>query len=588
MRSLSKAVALLLAMILMAAALGGCVPGQKKETAPTTPTTPTTPAATASGPKTGGIFRTYVFNPTSLDPAFWTWGSHITRMGLLEGLVRYDAKLQAAPAVAEKWESNADKTVWKFSLRKNAKWSNGDPVTAKDFEYSLKRVIDPATSAGGSGSYQGNAEIKNAEQFRKGEIKDINQVGVKALDDYTLEITLAKGNATFPIRLAEPWAMPAHKATVEKFGKDFIKPGNYVSNGPFMLKSWTINTDMELVRNPNYWGKVYLDGVKMMMTAANVIAYESNEVDMVEVGAQDIDRILKDPNLSKELTQAPTGTLTSFFNLRSANPIMEDIRVRQALAMSFDRDKIVKAVGRGTVGAAYSTVPPVVATWSKEVGLGYDVAKAKKLMADAGYPDGKGFPEMTLMVSYQGDVDPVIMAVVDEWKNNLGIKVKVDNAEWGLHTKNRIELLPKETAGFFTNANNAGFPGLSAYFAGLFDPNDWGLKGAQWGEFRKLQTDPKIDASQRAKLLEDFKVANASPEAKQYKDLLDKAGKETDAAKQEAIYKEAAKLRDSLAYVIPISYINSVRLIKPYVKGYAPNAFLLGHPLYWNDLWLDK
>lgn len=568
--------------------LAGCVPGQPKKTETQPSDSSKTQTATA-GPKKGGSFSLFMINPTSMDPHIFSYGAHIHRMALSEGLVTWkNSKFEVGPASAESWKISDDKLTYTFTIKKGLTWSNGDPLNAKDFEYSLVRAIDPKTWAGAFASYQG-AGILNAPQFQRGEVT-ADKVGVKALDDYTLEIKLDKPNPIFLMRLAEVWGLPVHKATVEKFGKDWTKPENIVVNGPFKVKSWTVNTEMVLVRNDNYKGPNpgNLDEIKLFLNPANILAYENNEVDSVEVTAADIDRIKE--KMGEQLISTSTGAVQGFWLMYGDNQTLMDKRVRQALAMAVDRDKIAKVVSKGTVEPAYSLFPPVAGEeWNKEFAYKYDLAKAKQLLAEAGYPDGKGLPEITLLISYNiAATDPFSMAIMDEWKNNLGVKAKVENLEWGLFSKKRFAYQPADYAGFFNFSWTSPYPDPTNYVR-----SNWGLDtvwadGKLYQGYLDIQNDKNLSPGDKNKKLEEYRKANASPEGKKWIELKEKADKETDAAKQTAIYKEMAQLRVDAAAYIPMNYGKAFRVVKPHIKGYEMNPFLIGYPMYFRGIYSTK
>lgn len=582
-----KTWALLLTLLVTLGLLAGCLPGQSKPAEKTTPA----PAQqeNSSGPKKGGSFTTFMINPTSMDPHIYSYGAHIHRMALSEGLVTWkNSKFEVGPASAESWTVSPDGLTYTFKIQKGLTWSNGDPLNAKDFEYSIVRAIDPKTWAGASASYQG-AGILNASQFQRGEVT-ADKVGVKALDDYTLEIKLEKPNANFLMRAAEVWGLPVHKATVEKFGKDWTKPENIVTNGPFKLKSWTVNSEIVMVRNDNYKGPNAgnLDQIKLFLNPANILAYENNEVDSVEVTAADIDRIKE--KMGDQLISTTTGAVQGFWLMYGDNQTLMDKRVRQALAMAVDRDKIAKVVSKDTVAPAYSLFPPVAGEdWTKEFAYKYDVAAAKKLLADAGYPDGKGLPEITLLISYNvAATDPFTMAVIDEWKTNLGVKAKVENLEWGLFSKKRFEYQPADYAGMFNFSWTSPYPDPTNYIRGNWSLDTVWADGKLYKGYVDIQNDKNLDAGAKNKALDEYRRANASPEGKQWIALRDQADKETDTAKQLAIYKEMAKLRvDSAAY-IPLNFAKAFRVVKPHIKGYEMNPFLIGYPMYFRSIWSSK
>jgi oligopeptide transport system substrate-binding protein len=583
-KHLARFITLLLAVTLLA----GCMPGQPKKTeSPASETSASQPSS--SGPKKGGTFSMFIINPTSMDPHIYTYGAHIHRMGLSEGLVTWkNSKFEVAPASAESWTISDDQLTYTFKIRKGLTWSNGDPLTAKDFEYSLIRAIDPKTWSGAFASYQ-SAGILNAAQFQKGEVT-ADKVGVKALDDYTLEIKLEKPNPVFLMRLGEVWALPVHKATVEKFGKDWTKPENMVVNGPFKLKSWTVNSEMVLVRNDNYKGPNpgYLDEIKLFLNPPNILAYENNEVDSVEVTSADIDRVKA--SMGDQLMSTTTGVVNGLWLMYGNNQALNDKRVRQALSMAVDRAKIAKAVAKDTVEPAWSLFPPMFEDWNKKYGLKYDVAAAKKLLADAGYPDGKGFPELTILISYNvAATDPFMVAVVDEWQKNLGIKAKIDNLEWGIFSKKRFEFHEDPNyLGFFNFSWTSPYPDPVNYLRSNWPLEQVWADSKVYKDFLAIQNDQSLSAADKVKKQEEFKRQFASPEGKRWLELKDKADAEADPAKRMPFYDEMAKLREETAAYIPLTYSKSFRLVKPHIKGVELNPFLIGYPMYFRTIWSTK
>lgn len=566
--------------------LAGCMPGAKKTEEP--PKQDPAPASTQTGPQKGGSFRMYIINPTSMDPHIFSYGAHIHRMGLSEGLVTWkDSSFEVAPASAESWTISDDGLTYTFKIKQGLTWSNGDPLNARDFEYSLIRAIDPKTWAGAFASYQG-AGIVNAPQFQKGEVT-ADKLGVKATDDHTLEIKLEKANPIFLMRLAEVWGLPVHKATVEKFGKDWTRPENIVTNGAFKLKSWTVNTELVMVRNDNYKGPnpAYLDEVKLFLNPPNILSYDNNEVDSVEVTAADIDRVRT--NIPNELLSTTTGVVNGIWLMFGENQVLTDKRVRQALSMSVDRAKIAKAVTKDTAEPAFSLFPPMFKEW-QQYGLKYDVAKAKQLLAEAGYPDGKGLPEITVLISYNiAATDPFMVAVIDEWKNNLGVTAKIENLEWGIFSKKRFEYhTDPNYAGFFNFSWTSPYPEAENYLRSNFGLDTLWADGKLYKGYLDIQNSTTLQPAEKNKQMEEYRKANAGPEGKKWMELKEQLNAETDETKKKAIYVEMAKLREDVAAYIPLTYAKSFRLVKPQFKGVDPNPFLIGYPMYFRSIYVQK
>jgi oligopeptide transport system substrate-binding protein len=218
------------------------------------------------------------------DPASHDFNKDLYCQGvpaLFAGLMKFNADHQAVPYVATKVTSNTDGSVWTFTLRPDSKWSDGTPCTARDFEWSWKRQLDPATVAPYSSFLY---DIKNGEAFNKKQVTDAGQVGVRAKDDWTLEVTLEGPRGYFPVLTAYLAALPAHRPSVEKHGDKWTEAANFVGNGPFVLEGWEHNKAMVLRKNKHFFGAkdVTLDKVTIPIVpvASGALPYENNELDM--------------------------------------------------------------------------------------------------------------------------------------------------------------------------------------------------------------------------------------------------------------------------------------------------------------------
>src|SRR5882672_1122209 len=434
--------------------------------------------------------------PQTLDPALEKGQPeyHIT-IALYEGLTVYDPKdLSVKPGVAESWELGGDGTVYTFHLRP-AKWSNGDPVTAADFEWSWKRVLDPALGseyveqvsrylkngmayfdgAAADGTIQGwagtkpekrledakslvklvqrrhadplkaliaaekdqavSTELNNAfsECMKRPDVT-LGQVGVKAKDDRTLVVTLEAPTAYFLDLAAFFTYFPVHRKTVETHGKDWTRPEHLVGNGPFRMKTWKVKDHILLDRNPNYWDAANVADLKLKFlpgenasTAFNL--YEKGRIHwLTEVPRDYIEELLNRPDYH-------TGPFltTYFYGFNLNKGVTKDKRVRQALARAIDRQKIVKFITRAGEIPAESLVPPGLPGYEPAKTYPYDPEAAKQLLADAGYPGGKGFPKIEILYNTQ-DVHKKIAAAIQEmWRQNLHIESELRNVEWKIY-----------------------------------------------------------------------------------------------------------------------------------------------------------
>lgn len=436
-----KLLAFVLVLALMGAVVVGCA---KKEEAQ--------PPATGQG----DLHPTQVlrFNngtePQTIDPAKSSGIPEANiELACFEGLTRLDANNQPVPGVAKEWTVSPDGLTYTFKLRPEAKWSNGDPVTAHDFEWSWKRALAPETAA--EYAYQ-LYYIKNGEKYNAGEIKDPNEVGVKALDDYTLEVKLEAPCGYFLSLCAFPTLLPVHRKTVEadpdKWATD---PKTYIGNGPFKLAVWEHNSNMVFVPNEQYWDK---GRVKLQKLVFTMIENGSTELVMYETGALDyadnpplaeLDRLRKEGQLRIEPL---LGTYYYLFNV--TRPPFDNPKVRKALTLAIDRKTLIEQVVKGGQLPALAFVPGGVpdaepGSEFRKVGGDYfkdnDVETAKKLLAEAGYPDGKNFPKFTILHNTSESHKKIAEAIQEMWKKNLGIEnVTITNQEWGVYLDTRTKL----------------------------------------------------------------------------------------------------------------------------------------------------
>jgi ABC-type oligopeptide transport system substrate-binding subunit len=429
---------------------------------------------------------------------------NITR-NLFEGLVVLDPKGNVAPGVAESWSVSEDGLSYRFRLRASAKWSNGDPVTAGDFVFSFRRMEDPRTVAR-------EAEIlypiKNAEEVNTGKL-DVTALGVAAPDERTVEITLKAPTPYFLRLLVMEQAMPVHEKTV-RLGEDWVRPGKMVSNGAYMLEDWKPSSHIRLIKNPNYWnaGKVAIDAVVFDPTdnlATVLRRYRAGEFDIIINGLSNDQLGGLKQNMPKELHLAPLAAVY-FYVFNTTKPPFNDQRVRQALAMTINREVLVEKVTRGGELPAYGFVPDGIAnyvsqkvSWAKMSQADRESA-AIKLMTDAGYGPRK---PLNLQFSYSTSENrkQIAIAIAAMWKK-LGVNVDLFNSE------QKVAIANLRQGNF--EMNSAGI------YADYLDAQDFlfpwqtSTKEQNFARFSDLDYDRLMDAasvtgdeSKRAQLLEE-------------------------------------------------------------------------------------
>lgn len=381
--------------------------------------------------------QVFVFNngaePETLDPALMTGvPEHTLALALYEGLTSHHPEtLQPIPGVAKSWDLSEDGRVYTFHLRDDAKWSNGDPVTAEDFRWGWIRALDPKTAA--QYAYQLWA-VENAKAFTSGDITDPNEVGIRVVDPLTFEVTLSAPTAFFLDLTCFETLMPVHRKTVEAHGDAWTAPENIVTNGPFKLASREPRVAIEMVPNEHYWnrGIIRLERIRAlamddMNTAYN--EYQQGSIDWLKAIPQKrIDEVQLNPDY---YVWPYLGTY--FFRFNTTKAPFDDVRVRKALNLAVNKQSLcVETLKAGQIPAeAY--VPPGIHGYENVEGLAYDPAAAKELLAEAGYPDGQGFPEFELIYNTSESHKQVCEVIASMWRDTLGIDVKLRNQEWKIY-----------------------------------------------------------------------------------------------------------------------------------------------------------
>ena len=362
--------------------------------------------------------------PKDLDPQVVTGVPefHIVE-NLFEALVAKDPKtLAPIPGVAESWQVSKDQKTYTFKLRKNAKWTNGETVTAKDFIYSWTRLLDAKTGSeyAGQGFY-----IKNGKAFNEGKIKDASQLGLKAVDDFTLQVTLENPTPFFLSLLYHHSLYPVHKATVEKFGAKWTRPENFVSNGPFQLKKWEMNKVISVDKSPTYW-----DADKVKLKTVNFFPIDNHNTEEKMFRAKQLHVTDEPPQEKMEFWKKDkSGVFHShpwlgsyFYWFNMTKKPMDNKLVRKAIALAIDREKIVTYVTRGGQMPGQMFTPPGTGGFKPKAVLPKDLSRlqeAKDLLAKAGYPGGKGLPPIEILYNTSESHKKIAEAIQQMLKQNF-------------------------------------------------------------------------------------------------------------------------------------------------------------------------
>ncbi len=386
--------------------------------------------------------------PQALDPHLVTGHTeHRILTSLFEGLTNLNQKtLEVEPGAAESWEVSDDGRVYTFKINPKAKWSDGTPVTAHDFVYGWRRHLSP--KLGSEYSYMLWC-MKNAQAYNEGKITDFDQVGVKALDDRTLQVTLDYPAPYFlSMQIHYAW-FPVLQSNIEKFGaiddrnSKWTHAGNMVSNGPFKLVEWLPNQIIRVRRNEHYWAadNIKLDGVDFYPTD-NLLTeerlFQSGKAQLIEtLMATKVATYRKED--SEVLRIAPFFG-TYFYRFNTTRPPLDDPRVRRALAMSIDRQSICDSVLFGTGTPATALTPPGLAGYTAKASIPYNVEGARRLLADAGYPNGEGMRRIEILYNESEDHQRIAEAIQDMWKKNLNVNATTTKQEWKVYLNSMTTL----------------------------------------------------------------------------------------------------------------------------------------------------
>lgn len=377
--------------------------------------------------------------PQSLDPHLVT-GSVEMRIlnNLFEGLVAMDpVTLETVPAAAESWSISEDGKTYTFRLRDNLKWSNGETLTSGDFLYGMKRVLSPRL--GNSYIEYFFSSVTNALAYNRGEVADFNAVGFKAPDDLTFEVDLDQPNPVLLRYMDQPSFFPVHKATIESHGAidergtGWFRPENIVSNGAFSLIDWKVNTVVSLEPNPHYWDRDTVRLTKVHYypienTDTQYRAFENGQVHVaLHIPLHIITQMEKTrpPNYRNHLLYA-----IYFYQFNVTKPPLDDPRVRKALSLAIDRKQIVEKVTQGGQQPAFSYVPPRANGYVSTASVFEDLEEAKRLLADAGFPDGRGFPKVEFIYNTADNHKKIAESIQQMWKSGLGVEIELVNMEW--------------------------------------------------------------------------------------------------------------------------------------------------------------
>ncbi|MDF7651719.1 peptide ABC transporter substrate-binding protein [Pantoea sp. Acro-805] len=501
------------------------------------------------------IVRHIKDEPASLDPMKAVGLPEIQVMrDLFEGLTNQDAHGKIVPGVAQSWSSNDNKT-WVFTLRKDARWSNGEPVTAQDFVYSWQRLVEPKNSSPFAW-FAALSGIENADAITKGQMS-ADKLGVTATDATHLKVTLSQPVPWFPAMVANAAMYPVPQKVIEQNGDGWTSPGKLVGNGAYQLQDRVVNEKIVLVRNPHYWDDSHSVLTKVTFIPINEESsatkrYRAGDIDITESFPKNMYTLLKKELPGQVYTPDQLGTYYYAFNTQKGPTA--DVRVRKALSWSIDRRIIAeKVLGTGEK-PAWQFTPDVTAGFTPQQSYLQQHsqqelnAQAKALLTAAGYGPGKPL-HLTLLYNTSESHQKIAIAVASMWKKNLGVDVTLQNQEWKTYIDSRN--------------------------TGSFD-----VIRASWvGDYNEPSTFLSLLTSSHSGNIARFHSAD-------YDAVIAKASQETNPTARNSDYNKAEQIIADQAPIAPIYQYTNGRLIKPWVKGYP-----ITNPedvAYSRELWIEK
>jgi oligopeptide transport system substrate-binding protein len=473
--------------------------------------------------------------PPSLDWSLAT--DHVSFnviSNLMVGLTEFDKDLKPAPVIAKSWDFQDGGKKIVFHLRDDVQWSDGKKVRAQDFEYSWKRLLNPKTAS----QYAYILfDVANAQEYNEGKVKEASSVGVQAPDDQTLIVTLRHPASYFLAITTFEVTYPQRQDIIEKFDTRWTEPGNIVTNGPFRLQTWRHENQIELSANPTFFrGKPSLENVTMYMVNEKTTAvtmFEQGNLDFIDdhsIPPLDKPRLSKLPGY--KLVPQLRGEYYSFAVDRKP---FDNPQVRKAFAMAIDRDVLPKILQGGQTPAT-SWVPPGMLAHNPEIGLKFNPDEARRLLKEAGYPDGKGLPPIVLGYNTDEEKKLVAEAIQSMWQKHLGVVVQIENQEWKV---------------FLKKLQNDPFPVFRS---------GWGADYPDPDNFMKLFTSNSGNNHGRWK----------NP---RYDQLLELAARELDPKKRTQLYDEAQKiLSETDAAIVPLYWKAEATILNPKFTGLEYNS----------------
>lgn len=481
--------------------------------------------------------------PPSLD---WHVGtdttSHEVTMNIMDGLTEFDyndPELKVKPALATNWTSDKSAKKWTFQLRQDVKWTDGIPFEAQHVVDAWERLLNPKTAA----EYAYFLfNVKNAKAYNEGKIKDFSQVGVKVLDKHKIEVELDSPVSFFPSMLVHHSTFPIRKDVVEKHGSKWTEPGNIVTLGAYTLKEWEHDEAILLERNETYWGEKaktkYVLGRMISEQSSAINAFDAGEIDIVpELPSNDISILSK-----RDEFKTQNGLIVYYYGFNTKVKPFDNVDFRKAIVHAIDKNEVIAVLGKKEEPAT-SWIPKGMMGYMENIGLKFDIEKAKEHLAKAGYNDVAKVPRITITFNTNENHKKVAENIQAQLKRNLGLNVEILNEEWKVYLS---KLKSKQGFSIFRMGWVADYP----------DPDNF------------------------LNLLTGYSANNHTGwRNKEYDSLIAKGLAELDQSKRKEYYSNAQKiLLEEDVPTVPLYYSNRQYLVNKRIKNFHLNP--LDHKVY--------
>jgi ABC-type oligopeptide transport system substrate-binding subunit/class 3 adenylate cyclase len=492
-------------------------------------------------------------DPATLDPAMAGEIGTISVIDqLFSGLVDWNSEMDVVPAVARTWDVLDGGHTYIFHLRDDVRWSDGVALTAEDFVYAWRRVLDPATA---SPATELLLDIKGAGAFARGELPDPERVGVRALDVHTLVVELEEPVGYFLHLLAQYAAYPVPRHAVEAHSQTWSDAERLIVNGPFRLESWRPGQTLVLARNPNFYGR-FAGNVEQVELSLNLEApaklalYETDRLDVVDLESAELDRARQQHDA--EYLSRP-WLITEALGFDVTQPPFDDMRLRRAFVLATDRETLAAVLDHHDFPATGGFIPPGMPGHSPGIGLPYDPEQARRLMAEAGYPGGSGFPPITVLIPSSPRLRTIFDYLQRQWHEILGATIA-----W-LEVLERIEGQLIARVLYDTPREHAGaYVFFTGWAADYPDPDSFLRCGLteRWTRWRH----------------------------ESYARLVEQARRSADQRARLDLYQQADRIVIEEALMMPLTYLRAHQLVKPWVKKYPTSSIAAW---FWKDVVIE-